>query len=88
MAQGRKWLAVGGQAGADGRTGQVSTSGAELSGVCGSRFFPALHRFTQHQAVLHQASRTAKLSMYVRLGMDTKARVCPMNTEKTDVVVT
>lgn len=54
---------------------QVSTSGAELSGVFGSRFLPALHRFTRHQVVLRQVSRAAKPSMYGRLGMDTKARV-------------
>lgn len=80
MAQGRKWLAIGGQAGADGRTGQVSTSGAELSGVFGSRFLPALHRFTRHQVVLRQVSRAAKPSMYGRLGMDTKA--CVLRTLK------
>lgn len=75
MAQGRKWLAIGGQTGADGRTGQVSTSGAELSSVFGSRFLPALHKFTWHQVVLHQVSRAAKPSMYGRLGMDTKSRI-------------
>lgn len=67
MAQSRKWQAVGGQAGVGGRTEQVSTSGAELSGVFGTRssfdarFLPALHRFKQHQVVLLQGSRTANV---------------------------
>lgn len=81
MAQSRKWLAVRGQAGVGGRTGQVPTSVAELSGVFGTRssfdarFLPVLHRFKQHQVVLLQGSRTAKSSMYGRLGVDTKACV-------------